>query len=63
LKVEEKDFEKIDEFIEDKFEKTLKNILIKRDFDIEMNIAGSTSSPWKPKPQILCGWCDYKSIC
>ena len=63
LKVEKKDFEKIDEFIEDKFEKTLKNILIKRDFDIKMNISGSSSSPWKPKPQILCGWCDYKSIC
>jgi hypothetical protein len=63
LKVDEKDFEKIEEFIKEKFEKTLKNILIKRTFDIDMNISGSTSSPWKPKPQILCGWCDYKSIC
>lgn len=63
LKVDENQFHQIDDFIKHKFEKTLENILTKRRFDIEMNTPGSTSSPWKTKPQILCGWCDYKSVC
>lgn len=63
LKVDGKEFEKIDTFIEHKFEKTLENILVKRNFDIEIHQTDATTSPWKTKPQILCAWCDYKSVC
>ena len=63
LKVSESDFNSIDTFINNKFEKTLKNILSKRSLDIEIYNSEGVKSPWKAKKQILCGWCDYKSIC
>ena len=63
LKVSESDFNNIDTFISNKFEKTLKNVLSKRSLDIEIYNSEGVKSPWKAKKQILCGWCDYKSIC
>jgi len=63
LKVSESDFNNIDNFINNKFEKTLENVLSKRNLDIEIYNSEGVKSPWKAKKQILCDWCDYKSIC
>lgn len=63
LKVSKDDFNDIDNFINNKFEKTLENVLSKRNLDVEIYNSESVKSPWKAKKQILCAWCDYKSIC
>lgn len=63
VKVSEDDFNDIDNFINNKFEKTLENVLSKRNLDIEIYDSEGVKSPWKTKKQVLCGWCDYKSVC
>ena len=49
LKVSEDDFNDIDNFINNKFEKTLENVLSKRNLDIEIFNSEGIKSPWKAK--------------
>ena len=49
VKVSEDDFNDIDNFINNKFEKTLENVLSKRNLDIEIYNSEGVKSPWKTK--------------
>lgn len=63
LKVDKTDFADLENFVEESFSTTHKNIIQNRNFDIEMFESSSTSSPWKSSVQVLCSWCDYKHLC